>query len=446
MDNKETAVHTEDAFSNPAFRLGFGTQSPLEGTQYPLTRMTENYTLLGSLYRSNWIVQNIITTIPTDMVKKGFALTDVTDPMRLSRLARVQRETGVRRALLSGLNWGRLYGGAIGVILLRGHEDRLEEPLCYDEILPDSFCGLHIVDRWSGVQPDSETVRDMTDQDFGLPLFYEVRTPDESVRKRVHHSRVVRFIGRELPTEERIAENYWGASELEALYDEVVKRDNVSHNMAALTFRACRDYMEMEGADQLFALGGAEQQRRFWSMMQAQSALDSNFGLRVVNKGDVLHNTQYSFAGLSDVYENIMMDVAGASHIPVTKLFGRAPGGLNATGESDLRNYYDYVDSQRESVLRDILERLLPVLCLSAWGTLPEALEFTFPPLWEPHADELAEIARKKTDAVLAVYKAGLIDARTARRELKGLAPQIGLFGGISELENEIKMEGDHTC
>lgn len=45
----------------------------------------------------------------------------------------------------------------------------------------------------------------------------------------------------------------------------------------------------------------------------------------------------------------------------MTKLFGRAPAGMNATGESDLQNYYDYVDTLRESVLAPILRRLLPV-------------------------------------------------------------------------------------
>ena len=35
------------------------------------------------------------------------------------------------------------------------------------------------------------------------------------------------------------------------------------------------------------------------------------------------------------------MDVAGAaSDHPVTKLFGRSPAGLNATGEADMQNYY----------------------------------------------------------------------------------------------------------
>lgn len=67
------AVSVQDAFSNPLFRLGYGSQSPLEATEYPLTRMTDNYALLNSLYRDNWVVQNVVGIIPDDMTKKWFA-------------------------------------------------------------------------------------------------------------------------------------------------------------------------------------------------------------------------------------------------------------------------------------------------------------------------------------------------------------------------------------
>ena len=48
--NKTTQapVSTMDAFSNPAARLGWGTMDLMQGTTYPLTRMTQNYQLLTS--------------------------------------------------------------------------------------------------------------------------------------------------------------------------------------------------------------------------------------------------------------------------------------------------------------------------------------------------------------------------------------------------------------
>ena len=43
--------------------------------------------------------------------------------------------------------------------------------------------------------------------------------------------------------------------------------------------------------------------------------------------------------------------MAGAAEIPVTKLFGRAPAGMNATGESDLANYDSHCEQLNEEHL-----------------------------------------------------------------------------------------------
>lgn len=423
---------TVDSFSNEFFRLGYGSQSPLEATKYPLTRMTDDFTTLTSLYRSNWIVQNIVNTIPDDMVKKWYTLTGDISPEAIDQYTRTERRVNLKKTLTTGLYWGRLYGGAVGLMLIDGQYD-LAEPLDIDAIMPNDFKGLYIVDRWTGVNPSAEIVTEWGDSDFGLPKFYDIMDVNGGIVARVHHSRVIRFVGRELPYTERIANMYWGESEIESVYDEAVKRDNVSHNMAALTFRACRDYMEVDNLDQLFTMAPAAQQRRFWDMMQAQSICDTNFGIRLVNKGDTMHNTQYHFEGLSSVYEAVMMDISGASHIPVTKLFGRSPAGLNATGESDMQNYYDFVDSERERQLRPILDRLLPVMAASAWGAMPDDIAVEFPPLWTPTATDIAEIAAKKAKIVIDTFQAALIDQGTALEELKALTKETGLFDKISD-------------
>jgi len=421
---------TIDAYSNPLFRLGAGSQSPLEAVRYPLLRLTGDYQLLNSLYRNSWIVQNIITTIPDDMLRERFQLEGATPEMQ-SDFDRLTRCTGLRDRLAEGLYWGRLYGGAVGVMLLRGQD--MGEPLDVNTVMPDDFLGLYIADRWSGVAPGSELVTDPADPDFGLPACYSVTVATGKEPFRVHHSRVVRFIGRRLPCMETQIEQFWGESELEAVYDDLVKRDSVSHNMAALTFKACRDYMAVNNLEQALSLA-TPQQKRLYDTLQAQSVLDSNFGIRVVDKDTAIHNTQYTFTGLSDVYEALMLDVSGAARIPAAKLFGRSPAGLNATGESDLHNYYDYVDALRESQLRPILERLFPVMALSCWGEVPD-IKISFPPLWTPTAKEVAEIARDKTETVISAYRAGLLDVATAQRELKQLNQETGLFGSITDEE-----------
>lgn len=430
---KQAPIQTMDAFSNPAARIGLGTMDLLQATEYPLTRLTQNYQLLTSLYRDNWIVQNIVATIPNDIIRKWYEIRFAVQQDQAVEMTKLERRTQIRKKILLGMYWGRLYGGAVGVILIKGQND-MSQPLDLDTVMPGSFLGLQILDRWSGVYPEAELVTDPEDADCGLPAYYVIRDEETGyAAARVHHSRIIRFIGRELPWMEQVAEQYWGESEIEAIYNEVVKRDNVSGNIAALTFRANISYMETEGMDQLLGTANTEMQRRFYNLMAAQSVMESNFGTRIINKGDAIHNTQYTFTGLSDVYDRIMMDVAGAARTPVTKLFGRSPAGLNATGEADMQNYYDYIDGLRETELRGVIERLLPVMALSAWGVIPDDLEIDFPTMWAPDAKEIAEIAERKTNAVLAVYQNDLIDSAIAQQELQALADETGMWSKISE-------------
>ena len=428
--NTET-VAVNDAFSNPLFRLGYGSQSPLEATEYPLTRMTDNYALLNSLYRDNWVVQNVVGLMVDDMLREWYKLKGNIAPEMQDALDKLERETRIRDRMNAGLRWGRLYGGAAGLLMIKGQED-LSKPLDLGMVFPGSFQGLYILDRWMGITTTNGLVFEAGEP---VPEYYSITDARGHTVAKVHHSHVIRFTGRELPEIERQAEMYWGESEVEALYKEVVAHDNVSANMAALTFQANINTMEVKGLEQLFSIGSSQAQRRFWNVMQAQSVLRSNFGTQLVEEGTKLTNTQYTFTGLQEVYESMCLNLCGASHYPMTKLFGRSPAGMNATGESDLKNYYDYVDSQREAKVRPVLQKLLPVLAMSAWGFVPDDLDFTFPPLWTPTATETAEIALKKAQAIRDTFQAGLFQADTAMKELKKLEEETGMFGAISDEE-----------
>ena len=76
-----------------------------------------------------------------------------------------------------------------------------------------------------------------------------------------------------------------------------------------------------------------------------------------------------------------MLDIAGACEIPASRLFGRSPSGLNATGESDLKMYYEKIGQLQENYLRPALEKLLPVMEISAFGYFSRDSEFLKNPL-----------------------------------------------------------------
>lgn len=434
IDDKinKSGVITTDAFSNPVYSMGFGSQNPIEGTIYPNVRITQNYILLDSLYRNNWIVQSIIKVIPEDMIKNWFQFTGRIDQDQLNKYKKIERTTKLKESISQGLRWGRLYGGAAGLIKIEGH-DNLEEPLDLNLIMPGSFKGLFIVDRWSGIYPGLELIKDINDPDFGLPEYYEIRDERGVFQYRVHHSRIVRFIGNELPFYERIIELYWGQSVLEPVYEELKKRDNVSYNMAGLTFKANLSVYEMENLDQVLSLADPVAQSRFYNTLQAQSKLESNFGMRVINKGDSIQTMQYNFAGLKDIYETIQQDISGASRIPVRRLFGKTAGGLNSTGESELQIYYDYIEQEKESSLRPILEKILPIIALSAWGEIPDDLEFKFNPTRTLTEEDISKITASNTKVKIDAFEANGITQKQFVEELMKEQDTSGIFSTISQ-------------
>lgn len=318
-------MQTRDAFQNPIARTGAFMPNQLEATNYPMTRFTRDWQTINSLYRSHWVVRRIIDTIPEDMTKNGYKIISQIDPDKMRAIETVFRRTSTYKNLLLGLKWGRLYGGAGGLIIIDGQEDALDQPLELDQVMPGSYRGLLILDRWSGISPTEELVEDPSDPEYGLPKSYLVTSDVLPNGIRVHHSRIIRFTGRQLPYLEELAENYWGASELEHVIDELKKRDNVSWNIASLTFMASLRVMKLEGMGQIFALGDTKAQEDLYATIQAMNALMNNNSIQVLGDKDSYETHQYTFGGVGEVYDRFMMDVAGAAETPVTKLFGRSP-------------------------------------------------------------------------------------------------------------------------
>ena len=426
-----------DAFSNVLARLGAGTPNLLEGTEYSLQRMSRDFNTLNALYRESWIVRRIIDVIPADMLKNWITITSGLDPDVEKRLSLTLRRTQLIDKLKRGMQWGRLYGGALGVMLVKHQGYDLSQPLQLDWIMPGDFAGLLIFDRWNGVNPSSELIEDISDPDYGYPKYYTVTDPAGGGSVKIHHSRVIRFTGNTLPLWEEIAEMQWGASVVESIFDELRKRDNVSWNIAQLTFMANIRVLKMQDLGQLLAATDNESQAELLRTLEAQNMLLNNMGMQVMDAADGLETHQYTFGGLADCYQQFIMDISGAAEIPVTRLFGRSPSGLNATGESDLQNYYDMIAEKQESYLRPILNKVLPPFIISTLGSLPDDFDFEFDPVAEPTDKERADLAKCGTDNVVAAYNAGLISQRTALKELKQQSERTGVWTNITDEDIE---------
>lgn len=430
---------TMDVFANQAGRIGYGTSNLLEGTSYPLTRLTTSgYILFTSLYRSHWIIRKIVDGFAEDMTKNWLTLDTQASPAQLTRFKNTVDSTATIARLQDTIRWARLYGGAGAVMVIKGQEN-LEKPLKVDDVELGAYQGLLVFDRWSGIYPSGQICTDTSDPlMFGLPEYYEITTTTAE-RMKVHCSRLLRFAGPPLPVWEWMAEQRWGISEIEIVFEELKKRDNASYNIASLIFRANIFALKQKDlAQMLSGVGGSPQAaRNFYAVLSAQSQLMSNQGLMVLPEDGGLETHQYGFAGIAEVYEQFKEDICGATGYPYSKLFGRSPGGLSKTNETDEQQYYDLVAQKQKRELDPALRQLLPVILMSTWGKVPKDLTWNYRPVRTLSNVEQSDLAAKVTDNVEKLVNAGIFGRQTALKEVKEQAPLTGFGTNITDQDIE---------
>lgn len=425
-----------DTYSNPPARLGTGTPNLTQTGQYPLIRITEDYPLILSLYRSSWMVRKVIDTISNDMYQSFPVLDCQLEADQISKFYKEVKKTQTLKRLRSASKWGRLFGGAGAIMVIEGHDD-LMQPLELDDIEVGAFKGLIPLDRWSGIIPGPEINSNINDpRGFGLPTYYSCIMDAGNVN--IHHSRIIRFAGRELPQWECQVELYWGMSEVEIIFDELRKRDYSSWNIVSLLTRAqVLSIEEPQLATLMSGAGGSNgAYTAFAERMEAISQLLNNQGLLVLGKDGKLNQTSYGFGGISDVYHEFMRDFAASSDIPYEIIFGRQDGGgggnFSSNGQSSLQLYENLIEQKRSSDGDEKIDQLLPVMCMSTFGYVPEDLAYHWSPIRSQSNQERAELGKTLTESILMAYNADLVTKQEARAELSGQSGDNGLFSNIS--------------
>ena len=427
-----------DAYANPAARTGFGAENLTEGTEYPLTRITQNYMLLLSLYRGSGILRRIVNKPVEDAVAHWFKIDSQITPDRIDALERLSRRTKIKQKLETGLKWGRLFGGAAGLIMIDGQGDMLDQPLDLNTIEPDSFKGIHIVDRWSGMYPSMKLISDIADPSFGLPEYYHIRADENATSDVVvHHSRILRFTGDELPYWEKQVEQYWGASVVETVYDSLKRYDNALGNISQLIWQANIWIQKTNNLETVLGAAPTAMQNHLMETIHAQNVLMNSFGTRLIDKEDDLQNHEYSFAGLDKIFEVFQYDMSSVTGIPITILFGRSAAGLNSTGDADLDNYYTMLEGAQENKIRPVIDQLLPIMCMSEFGAVPDDINVSFNPVRVPDEKEKSEVASAKTTAITGAFTAGAISQQIALKELRSMADSTGMWSNITDEDIE---------
>lgn len=439
--NRRNVARFSDGVRNSLLRIGEGTPNTFNATHYVPQFTSLNRVALEWMYQGSWICGLAVDIPAEDMTREGIEVK--CDDVTLNRDIDAEFDRyRVWSSLDEAIKWSRLYGGAIAAIMIDGAD--MSQPL--GDVAKGTFRGLYVFDRWQ-IEPSIELVQDLG-PDFGKPVFYRVIDEQCGIKikgDRIHHSRVIRLEGVKMPHFIRRTYQGWGASILERIAPRVAAFDLASEGAAQLVSKAHLRYYKIQGLRDILTNGLAR--KGFLAQMDAVREFQGIEGMTLGDKEDDFQTFSYSFTGLPEILLQFGQQISGAIGIPLVRLFGQSPTGFNATGESDLRIYYDNVKKQQDNALRPGIKRLLSVIYQSLKGERPqEEVAFEFNPLWQMSNEQKSTVASSMTGAVSTALNDGIISPATAMKELRKLSETVGLFSSITDEEIEEAEQADEAA
>ncbi|MEI6805580.1 MAG: DUF1073 domain-containing protein [Myxococcaceae bacterium] len=375
-----------DSWSNAVAGLGHSLRDKVQHTEFTAGSTLSDETL-ESLYHSDDMAARICDLLPDEMLRQSFQIQ--IDNADLSQdLHKTLDALGAREKFNEALVWARVYGGS-GLFIGADDGQDPNTPLNLNKTRSVAF--LSVLDKRE-LQPYTWYQNPLA-PNFGEVQTYRVENAE------IHESRLLIFQGTRTSKRRRTQNNGWSYSILQRLYD-VMRQFNLSWQSTA--------HLMTDSAQAVFKLKGLHAQiaaNKTTDILQRMELVDMSRSVaRAVlldAEDEDFKRDTYSFSGVPEVLDKFMLRLAAAARLPVSLLMGQAPAGLNATGDTDIRFFYDQVKAEQEHTLRPQIQRLVQILLVSRNDE--SDFQITFPALWQETEKEKTELRKIQAD-IDAIY------------------------------------------
>lgn len=330
---------------------------------------------LQILHDENWLARRIVELLPQQALRKK--PTGPSDEEWAKWEALDKHELYPHGVFRQGLYAGRLFGGAL---ILGGFERGLPT-----DPAPEPGTGSAL--RWIDVVPWRMLTVDRREPDansprYKLPLILRITGDHPRSGLSFHISRTVACEG--LPrAQPKTSDLTPWLSVLQPLHDTLRDYDVAWASVSNLIEEASVGVLKLQGLFKMLAEKDQELARQRMQIISASKSAIRTLFLDA-DGNESFERTEVSFAALPQLMQQVNLRMAGGADLPATKLFGQEPAGMNATGESDIRQFYDSVAEYRNSSVAPKLVKLL------SWA-LGKQVQLDWPSLWEQTDKEKAE-------------------------------------------------------
>ena len=381
-----------DGWVNIFTNLGKFGKDKRMGARPELSRVDQK--ILETLFQCDDVAAKIVERPSKEILREGYCLKIADGDGKLEEAVLERTEYfGLKKKLETALAWSRLYGGAGIIVGVKNQAPNL--PLDFKNVGQIEY--LTVLDRYQ-LSSGGSIQLDVTKENFGYPELYSISAGGAGLVSTVHHSRIIRFQGVEMPYNLMAANDYWGDSVLTRLFN-ALRNFNTGHDSAAaLLADFAQAVFKMKNLADL--VGSADEhliEKRLQLVAQSSSIINAI----ILQEDEEWERKSTSVAGLPDLLDRISRRLVAATDMPHTVLLGESPSGLGATGNSEMTHWYDQLASEQNSKLKPALIKLMDIFFAEkagpAKGNIPEKYEIVFHPLWQ--LDEKETVAMRKTQA-----------------------------------------------
>ena len=366
---------------------------------------------LDAIYYANGLGAKIINIPVNDMTREWREInTPSLSPEQIQLIEQAEVAYGTRALVNEAKKWARLYGGAIIVMGIDGTGDH-DEPLDLSRVQKGSLKYMHVFDRWE-VSPVDINLSDPYKSNFREPEYYLL--PNQ--KDKIHYSRVVRFDGTLVPWRLRRMNSYWNSSIFNSIYNDLRNCDIVKDSTAALVLEAKKDIIKVKDLKNMILAG---QEDKIVERFALADLMKSNFNMLLLDGDEEYSQVTNGFSGLPQLVQQYLNILASISDIPATRLLGLSAPGLNSTGESEIRNYYDMISSGQANELTEQVSYMDEVLVRSTLGSMPEDHSFIWKPLWTADRETVVSTDKAEAEKHSILLDRNVVTVEEVRNELK---------------------------
>lgn len=386
----------------------------------------------------NWLIRKACSMPAKDACRNGYEITSndgsEIKPDVLDFIRQRDKHYGIKRHCVDFVAKGRVFGIRIAMFHVDSSDpDYYLKPFNPDGIKAGSYRGISLIDpTWVTPELDFQATANPASQHFYEPTWWRINA------QRIHRTHLVIFRNGSLPDILKPTYFYGGVPVPQMIMERVYAAERTANEapMLAMTKR-----LTVLKCDVTKALADI---KAFSAKMEVWSALQNNFGVKVIGGDEEINQFDTSLSELDAVIMTQYQLVAAGAGVPATKLLGTSPKGFNSTGEFEEASYHEELESIQEHDLSPLVERhhllLIRSEVVPKFGGAPFATEVSWLPVDSPTAAELADINLKKAQTDTALSATGAVDGYDIRARLIG--DKDSGYNGM-ELDVDLELEDD---